>query len=258
MVRQSFIDDRQTSRPYVGTRLFKAFADTMTFDSFLEQMLDPSHALTHLPYALLVLSMLMNSMGWLRAIAIAAGLIRIVNRAFFEVDPVIVFWEVIFVAVNVAQLLILWYYARRHRFAEHEQPFAESMPRNVERRTVRRLLRLAHLRHAEPGERLTTEGAPVAELMFIAEGVVQIERGGGIVAVCGPGDFLGEMSFVTDAPASATAVVVKPLRYLAFDQTRLRTALAADSELKQAMDASFNRNLVGKLAKTGSRIGATA
>lgn len=230
----------------------------MSFDPFLERMLDPSHFLTHLPYALLVLSMLMNSMGWLRAIAIAAGLIRIVNRAFFEVDPIVVFWEVIFVAVNVGQLVILWYYARRHRFAEHERHFAESMPSSVERRTIRRLLKLAQQRQAEPGQQLTTEGAAVGELMFIAEGVAQIERGGRIVAVCGPGDFLGEMSFVTGAPASATAVVVKPLRYLAFDQARLRAALAADSELKQAMDASFNRNLVGKLAKTGSASAASA
>ena len=58
----------------------------MDFQAFLERMLDPSHILTHVPYALLVLSMLMNDMGWLRAISIGAGVIRIVNRAWFEVE----------------------------------------------------------------------------------------------------------------------------------------------------------------------------
>jgi signal transduction histidine kinase len=226
----------------------------MDFQLFIDRMLDPTHILTHIPYALLVLSMLMNSMGWLRAIAIAAGVIRIINRAWFEVDPIIVFWEVIFVAVNIGQLLILWYYARRHRFAEHETHFAASMPNSVDRRSIRRLLKLADTRHAQPGDTLTTQGAAVRDLMFIADGVVQIERGGQIVAVCGPGDFLGEMSFVTGGPATATAVVVKPLRYLAFDQTRLRQAIEADGDLKQAMDASFNRNLVGKLAKSGQGV----
>lgn len=230
----------------------------MDFQPFVDRMLDPSHILTHVPYALLVLSMLMNDMGWLRAIAIAAGVIRIVNRAWFEVDSIIVFWEVIFVAVNVGQLLILWYYARRHRFEAHETHFADSMPQSVDRRSIRRLLKLAHMRHAEPGDRLTTEGAPVSDLMFIAEGVAQIERGGAIVAVCGPGDFLGEMSFVAGGPATATAVVARPMRYLAFDQVRLRSALEADSDLKQAMDASFNRNLVGKLAKSGQGMPARA
>jgi len=233
-------------------------AAAMDFQLFIDRMLDPSHILTHVPYALLVLSMLMNDMGWLRAIAICAGIIRIINRAWFEVDSIIVFWEVIFVAVNVGQLMILWYYARRHRFEGHEQRFAASMPSGVERRTIRRLLKLGHFHHAEPGKTLTTEGAPVRELMFIAEGVVQIERGGVIVAVCGPGDFLGEMSFVTGGPATATAVVAKPLRYFAFDQAQLRTALEGDSDLRQAMDASFNRNLVGKLAKSGQGMSAGA
>lgn len=230
----------------------------MDFQLTLARMLDPSHILTHIPYALLVISMLMSSMAWLRAIAIAAGVIRIINRAWFEVDPIIVFWEVIFVAVNVGQLLILWYYARRHRFAEHESHFAASMPSGVDRRSIRRLLKLAETRHAQPGETLTTEGAPVTHLMFIAEGVVQVERGGQIVAVCGPGDFLGEMSFVTGGPATASTVVVKPLRYLAFDQARLRHALAADNDLRLAMDASFNRNLVGKLIKSGQGAAAAS
>lgn len=224
----------------------------MTFQDFVAQMSDPRHLLTHLPYALLVISMLMNDMGWLRAIAIAAGVIRIINRSFIDIDPIIVFWEVIFVAVNVVQLAILWYYARRHRFSEDEQRFAAIMPAGVDRRTVRRLLRLASPRHAGEGHTLTEEGKPVAELVFIADGVLQIEQGGRIVAVCGPGDFVGEMSFVTGAAASATAIVAKPLRYLAFEQGKLRAALQADTDLRQALDASFNRNLVGKLAKANA------
>ena len=53
-------------------------------------------------------------------------------------------------------------------------------------------------------------------------------------------------------------VAARPVRYLAFDQTRLRHALEADSELKQAMDASFSRNLVGKLSKSGPGVTAEA
>lgn len=224
----------------------------MAISDFAAAMLDPAHFLTHLPYALLVISMMMNDMGWLRGIAISAGVIRIVNRAFIQVDPVIVVWELIFVAVNVIQLAILWYYAKRHRFSEDEQRLASIIPANIERRTVRRLLRLARLRHIEAGEKLTMEGEAVHDLMFIADGVAQIERGGRIVAVCGPGDFLGEMSFVSGGVASATAVAARPMRYLAFDQRRLRAAVETDGDLRQALDASFNANLVGKLAKANT------
>jgi len=220
--------------------------------NYLSEIISPDHLLTHLPYALLVISMLMNDMSWLRAIAIVAGVIRIINRAFFEIDPVIVFWEVIFVAVNVMQLAILWYYAKRHRFTGDEQRFAEIMPSGIERRTVRKLLRLAQLRGVEAGASLTFEGEPVRDLIFIAEGVARIEKGGRIVGVCGPGDFVGEMSFVSGEPASATAVSARPMRFLAFEQSRLRAAMETDADLRRALDASFNSNLVGKLAKANA------
>ena len=223
------------------------------FDDLITSLLDPAHLLTQIPYALLVLSMLMNDMGWLRAIAISAGVIRIINRAFFDIDPVIVVWESIFVAVNVGQLLLLWYYARRHRFSDDEKHFVASLPSDVERQKLRRLLRMARIATAEAGAQLTREGEAVAEVMYLAEGVVQIEREGRIIAVCGPGDFLGEMSFLSGNPASATAVVVKPVRYFAFEQHKLRAALTADSDLRRAMDSGFSRNLIGKLAKTNSR-----
>jgi hypothetical protein len=224
----------------------------MFFAEFFAELLKPEHLLTQIPYALLVISMLMNDMGWLRAIAIAAGIVRIVNRAFFDIDPVIVFWETIFVGVNVVQLVILWYYQRRHVFTEDERRFAGVIPADIERRTVRRLLRLSHIRHAEPGTTLTEQGQAVTTLAFLTEGVVQIERDGRIVGVCGPGDFIGEMSFVTREPATATTRVMKPVRYFNFDRQRLQAATAADGDLRRALESAFSRNLVEKLAKTSA------
>lgn len=223
----------------------------------MREWLDPSHFLTHLPYALLVLSMMMSEMVWLRAIAIAAGLIRIVNRAYFDIDAIVVPWEMLFVAVNVGQLLIIWYYQTRHRFSDDEQRLVARIPADVERRTVRKLLRMGRPGTALPDHILTTKNAPVAELVFVFDGIVQIEDEGRIVAVCGAGEFVGEMSFITGGTASATARVVRPISYIAFDQKSLRDAIATDSDLKRALDGILNRDLVGKLVKSNASRPAT-
>lgn len=228
----------------------------MDFQALATLLFDPSKILTHLPYALLVISMMMNDMGWLRAIAIVAGLIRIVNRAFFEIDHVVVFWEIAFVAVNVIQLLILWYYQKRHRFSDEETRLVEAMPADVDRRTVRRLLRLAQQGTSEAGAQLTTAGMRPERLYFLTDGVAQVERDGRIVAVCGPRDFIGEMSFISGEPANATVVAAKPLRFYTFDQARLRRAVESDADIRRALEACFNRNLSGKLARTGAGAGA--
>ncbi len=218
--------------------------------TLLHALTDPVALWGHFTYFLLVLSMTMRKMVWLRSLAIASGLAKIIYRGFLVFDPVSVIWEVIFVSVNVVQLLVIWYYERHHRFADDEKQFVESMPAGVERRALKRVLRLAEIRDFAAGEQLTREGEPMKSLLFIAAGVARIEAGGRIVAVCGPGDYIGEMSFLTGNPASATAIAAKPLRALVLDQAQLREALVNDAAVRRAMEAGLNRNLVGKLART--------
>jgi CRP-like cAMP-binding protein len=229
---------------------FYIVSSPLTFDAFLSVFLDPMKVMTHIPYALLVISMLMRDMSWLRAIAIVAGVIRIVNRAFFDQDFIVVFWEIVFVGVNVAQLLVLLYYAKRARFSDEEKLLLGQMPAGISRRTVRRLLRLGSWSTRDADSVLIEEGKPVADLAFIAEGVAQVEHGDRIVAVCGPGDFLGEMSFVSGRPANATVRASRPVRLLSFAQAPLRQALRNDDDLRRAVESLLNQNLVGKLSKS--------
>jgi CRP-like cAMP-binding protein len=210
---------------------------------------DPAILFGHFTYLLLIISMLMRRMILLRSLAVASGLAKIVYRAFFVFDPVSVLWEAIFVIVNIVQLFVIWYYEYQHSFAAEEKHFAESMPGGVDRSAVKRLLDQAELEQLEPGATLTTEGEAVQKLMYLADGIVKIEKGDRIVAICGPGDYVGELSFLSGAPASATASVVKPCRVLSFDQKKLSAAITADAQLRRTLESALNRNLAGKLVR---------
>ena len=76
---------------------------------FLSDLVNPHFAWVHWPYALLVISMLMRRMVWLRTIAIAAGVSRIIIRSTILYDPVTVLWESALVLINVGQLLLIWW-----------------------------------------------------------------------------------------------------------------------------------------------------
>lgn len=206
----------------------------------------------HFTYLLLIISMLMRRMVWLRSLAVASGLAKIFYRSVLVVDPVSVLWETVFVAVNVAQLVLIWYYEHHHRFTDEASHFAASMPAGVERSAIKRLLEHADLMRFDPGEVLTRQGEPVTHLMYLADGVVKIESGDRIVAVLGPGDYIGELSFLSGNRASATATVVKPVRILGFEQVKLRNAVEADPQLRRTLESALNRNLAGKLARSNA------
>jgi hypothetical protein len=219
-------------------------------DELARGLTDPGILFGHFTYFLLIVSMLMRRMVLLRLLAVASGVTKIIYRAVFIFDPVSVLWETVFVIVNVIQLLIIWYYEYHHRFDEEHQHFAENMPDSVDRSAIKRLLDLSDLKRLAPGDTLTAEGQVVTELVYIADGIVKIERGDRVVAICGPGDYIGELSFLSGKPASATTIVVKPTRALVFDQAKLNAAIANDAQLRRTLESALNRNLAGKLTRS--------
>ncbi|MEL6745721.1 MAG: Crp/Fnr family transcriptional regulator [Pseudomonadota bacterium] len=226
-------------------------------DFLIEQFASPGKLVGHLSYVLLVLSMMMRSMTWLRIVAVSAGVTSAFYGYFFLRDFVTVFWEIIFVTVNLLQLLILEFENRRARFSADEQKFIKATVPKVERAHAKRLLKIAKLCDLAPGAVLTEEGKPVTALTFIVEGAASIEKGGAMVGVCGHDDFVGEIGFMTGSPATATATVTHSVRGFSFEPEKLRTLLDKEPSLQQAMESSFNRNLVGKLVKSNEGQGAT-
>jgi hypothetical protein len=222
------------------------------FDQLLTGLTNPVILFGHFTYFLLIVSMLMRRMVWLRSFAVASGVAKIIYRAFFVFDPVSVLWETVFVLVNIGQLLLIWYYERHHRFTEDQRHFVDSMPLSVERRVLKRLLSFATVREIPADVVLVREGEVVKDLLYVATGVARIESAGRIIAVCGPGDYLGEMSFLSGEAATATVVASKPMRVLAFDQQRLRVSVNSDAAIHRAMEAGLNRNLVGKLVRANT------
>ena len=221
---------------------------------FIEQFASPGKLVGHLSYMLLVASMMMRSMKWLRIIAVSAGVISAVYGYFWLKDFVTVFWEVVFVTTNLVQLLLLEWANKRAKFSEDEQRFvAEALP-HVEKAHARNLLKLAEHKEFEPGAGLTKENSTVEQLIFILEGAVRIDKDEQMVGVCGRNDFLGEIGFMSGEGATATSVVCNAVRCLSFEREKLLKLLDRQPELRHSLEASFNRSLVSKLVKSNDGV----
>ncbi|HEY8595436.1 MAG TPA: cyclic nucleotide-binding domain-containing protein [Devosiaceae bacterium] len=210
----------------------------------------PIQAIAHISYLLLVVSMMMRNMTRLRILAIVSGLVEITYRVNFLYDPVSIFWKSLFILVNLVQLAIIWSEKLRSRLTDDEEHFIATVIPDVHRSNARRLVKCGDWLHADEGAALTSDGVVVPTLIFISSGHVTIQKDGVIIATCGRGDFLGEISFVTGEPATADAIATTPVRYLGFEREALRKLLDDDAVLRHALESSFNRNLIDKLVKS--------
>jgi Cyclic nucleotide-binding domain len=218
-------------------------------DQLIEQLTNPVYALGHLNYILVILSVTMTSMRWLRVFAIASGVVGVIYYGFFVSDEISASWEGIFATVNAVQLAIVLMAGRRKAQDEDERLLVETVMPTLDGNLRARMLKLARWETREPGEVLVEEGQASPQLVFIARGAASVEKGGVLVGVCGPGDFLGEMSFLTGRPASATVRVANEIRCCVYDPATLRQVSRKAPAIRQALEFSFNRNLVGKLER---------
>jgi len=198
---------------------------------------------------LLIISMLMTRMVWLRSFAIGSGMVALAYDIFWLFDPVGVFWEAAFVLINVGQLGILAYRNRMTTFSPEERAFYEMAVPALEPGAARRLLRLGRWLEADCGTVLTRKDKVVVDLIFLLEGKVDIRVGDRGVGQCGPGSFVGEISASTGGPASATAIVAEPIRYIAFESGAIRKLLDGGDEIGRVIEAAFRHGLKEKLVR---------
>lgn len=224
----------------------------------LESAMSPGALVGHAGYVLLILSMLMTRMVWLRVLAIGAGILQALYYGIWLHDPVGTFWETLFTLTNVGQLGVIYYRNRIARFTADERAFYETAVPTLDPGEARRLLHAGKWLTAPAGTVLAVEGQPVPQLAFIVDGTVDIKVAGRNVAEVGRNAFIGEISVSTGGPATATAEARTQIRYLAFDAPFLRKMLDNSDEIGRAVELAFRAGLRDKLVRANVAMAGTA
>ena len=230
--------------------LFEAVnAMNITGPELLGLLENPGVLLGNFTYILIAASVLMRDIAWLRALAIFGGLAKIAYRTFYVYDPTSIVWETVFVFINLAQLILIWWENRTPHYSDEETHFVETVVPGLSHAAAQALLASGKWDDVPAGTRLTVAGQRVEALIFISRGRVRIESDGVVVGTCAAGDFLGEMTYASGKAATATAIANEPVRVLRFARTALEKAQHERPVLKLALQASFNRNLIDKLMR---------
>jgi CRP-like cAMP-binding protein len=90
-------------------------------------------------------------------------------------------------------------------------------------------------REFPPGEVLFREGEPGDTMFVIQSGAARITKSVAgeekLLAVLGPGEFLGELAILNSKPRTATATAVEPLRCLLVEAKTLEAMVAKSAEI---------------------------
>jgi hypothetical protein len=205
----------------------------------------------HLASILTMAAYLLKDILWLRLLTILSCFAGIAFNYFVPATPLwtVIYWNVLFTAINVVQVAIIIKQRSSVHFTEEEKELHDTIFKNFAPFEFMKLMRVGKWLEARQGEILATEKKPLDSIMLIYNGSVSVELNGKELAKLKDGNFVGEVSFITGGAATATVRALLPTRYVSWPKEAIGQLLKRNPSMKFAMQAMLSTDLSKKLMR---------
>jgi hypothetical protein len=204
--------------------------------------------LVHLAALAYVAGYLIRDQFWMRMVLFIGPLFYILYYQTLSLWEAL-WWSVAMGVANVYVMVQIYLDRRKLRATDDELTLFAAFP-GIEPGDFRRIMKIAHMRRATAETALTTKGVRNQSLFFVLAGTINLNRGDRELDI-EPGCFIGEVGFLRDQPASATASVQAGALYVEWDLAALRKLSQRNERITRAFERAFNLDLAAKLADYG-------
>jgi hypothetical protein len=144
------------------------------------------------------------------------------------------------------------------RLPEAERELLRSVFTGLDDAQIARLLVAGRFNDVAKGTTLAEENKPLETLFFICAGHVKVTVAGREVAHLEKGNFVGEIAFLTEKPATATVVAEDSVRALVFERAELNRFFRNEAEVAGPIYQLLGRELAHKIKVSNIRISEAA
>ena len=204
----------------------------------------------HLAFGLIAFSFLVKDILYLRLLSILASAFSIFYNFYIPVEPmwIAIFWNCIFILVNIYHIAIIVYEKRPVKMTDKEKELYETMFRGLSPVEFLKITKVAEWKEFKSPLPIISQGKPVNDLILIYNGAVDVLVNDKKVADLKDGQFVGEMSFLTEKPATATCKVAHTTECLVWKQKEFKDLLKRNPSLyftiQSLLSEQVSNNLV--------------
>ena len=187
----------------------------------------------HLAFGLIAFSFLVKDILYLRLVSILASLFSVFYNYVIPAEPmwIAVGWNFVFISLNLYHIAVLVYEKRPVHMSPKHKELYETMFKDLTPVEFLKVTKIADWEHYKTGEVVIQEKHSVETLNLIYNGTVDVMVDGKKVAELKDGQFVGEMSFLTEKPATATCVVKHDTELLVWKQEQFKELLKRNPSL---------------------------
>lgn len=209
----------------------------------------------HLAFGLIAFSFLVKDIFWLRIVSIAASLFSVFYNYTIPVEPMwlAINWNFVFIAVNLYHIGIILYEKRAVKMDDRNEELYQTLFKEMTPVEYLKISRAAEWVSLKSGQRIITQGMPVPDLYLIYNGTVDVIVDGDIVTNLKDGEFVGEMSFLTEKVATATCKVKYDTICLVWKQREFKDLLKRNPSLYFTIQSVLSAQVSDKLVSSSKK-----
>ncbi len=202
----------------------------------------------HLSYLLIAISYWLTEIFWLRVVAVVGLALEIVYFLLSGGDlRTGIGWDLVFILINLYQLSRLVRDRLSLRLPEKDRALLRRVLTGLNDWQIARLLNAGALCDLPAGTKLAEENQTLEKLYFLCAGRAGVTIGGRDVSQLEEGNFVGEVAFLTERPATATVIAATECRVLAFDRDTLKRFFLNETEVAGLIYQLIGRELAHKI-----------
>ena len=200
----------------------------------------------HLAFGLIAFSFLVKDILWLRVVSILASLFSVFYNYIIPDQPMwlAINWNIVFVAVNLYHIAVIIYEKRPIKMAPKDKELYETLFRDLSPVEYLKVTKIAEWKKYKAGDTLIRQDHLVTDLILIYNGTVDVMVKGKKVAQLKDGQFVGEMSFLTEKSATATCVIKHDTECILWKQPEFKELLKRNPSLYYTIQGLLSNQLI--------------
>ena len=209
----------------------------------------------HLAFGLIAFSFLVKDILYLRLLSILASVFSIFYNYFIPPEPMMiaVFWNGVFIITNLYHIAIIIYEKRPVKMTDKETELYETMFRGLSPVEFLKITKVAEWKEFKSPLPIIQQGKLVNDLILIYNGAVDVLVNDKKVAELKDGQFVGEMSFLTEKPATATCKVAHTTECLVWKQKEFKDLLKRNPSLYFTIQGLLSEQVSNNLVSSSQK-----
>ena len=200
----------------------------------------------HLAFGLIAFSFLVKDILWLRLVSILASSFSVFYNWVIPAEPMwlAINWNFVFISLNLYHIAVLIYEKRPIKMAPKDKELYETLFRDLSPVEYLKVTKIAEWKKFKAGDTLIRQDHLVTDLILIYNGTVDVKVKGKKVAQLKDGQFVGEMSFLTEKSATATCVIKHDTECILWKQPEFKELLKRNPSLYYTIQGLLSNQLI--------------